>query len=104
NGMDWWGSNKAFKFDRLVTVYGSATWSGYEGTLGIADAAEVKAFNMVGSGSDPVLVGVDSDRPAFLGGIPKRVLGASARVVAAVGSSFMHNDDVPDSGAIQLAP
>jgi hypothetical protein len=41
NGMAWWGTNTAFHFDRLVSVYGSESGSGYEGTIGIADAADV---------------------------------------------------------------
>ena len=107
NGMAWWGTNKAFRFDRLVTVYGSATESGYEGTIGIADAAEVQAGNMLGSQGDVVRLILDHADPAFLVGIPARALGTSTRgpvrLVAAVGSAFQHNDDVPDEGAAVVA-
>jgi Complex I intermediate-associated protein 30 (CIA30) len=107
NGMAWWGTNKAFRFDRLVTVYGSATDSGYEGMFGIADAAEVEAGNLVGSQPDAVRLVLDRASPAFVVGIPASALGPSkkgpVRLVAAVGSAFQHNDDVPNEGAAVLA-
>ena len=107
NGMAWWGTNTAFHFDRLVSVYGSETGSGYEGTLGIADAAEVQAGSMNGSRGERVLVVLDSAKPAFVVGIPRSALGtdpkAPVRLLAAVGSAFQHNDDVPNAGAALLS-
>jgi len=105
NGMEWWGANKAFHFDRVVTAYGSATGEGYEGTIGIADAAEVQKGDMAGSRNERVVVLLDRAHPAIVVGIPRSALGPSAapvRVVAAVGSAFQHNDDVPDAGAATL--
>jgi hypothetical protein len=106
NGMGWWGTNEAFRFDRLVTVYGSKTGSGYQGMLGIADAAEVQHGNLGGSSGERVQIGLDEGTPAFVIGIPRRALGTAAtgpvRVVAAVGSALQHNDDVPNSGAALL--
>jgi hypothetical protein len=103
NGMAWWGTNQAFRFDRLVSVWGSATEAGYEGTIGIATAAEVEAGNFAGSSGAGVQLVLDREAPAFIVGIPRHALGATAaapvRVVAAVGSAMHHNDDVPDSGA-----
>jgi len=113
NGMAWWGTNRAFRFDRLVTVYGSATGAGYEGMLGIAEAAEVEAGNVMGSRPpDEVRLVLEPEGPAILVGIPRSALSpggaaegrpAPARVVAAVGSAFQHNDDVPDEGAALVA-
>ncbi len=107
NGMAWWGTNTAFHFDRLVSVYGSETGAGYEGTIGIADAAEVQAGSMNGSRGERVLVVLDSAKPAFVIGIPRSALGtepkAPIRLVAAVGSVFAHNDDVPNAGAALLS-
>jgi hypothetical protein len=106
NGMAWWGTNTAFHFDRLVTVYGSRTDSGYDGVVGIADAADVQAGNMSG---DPgaVRIALDRAQPAFLVGIPRTALGtaspAPVRMVAAVGSALAHNDDIPNEGAVVLA-
>lgn len=107
NGMEWWGTNTAFHFDRLVSVYGSETGSGYEGTIGIADAAEVQAGSMNGSRGERVLVVLDSAQPAFVIGIPRSTLGTEPktpiRLLAAVGSAFAHNDDVPNAGAALLS-
>jgi len=106
NGMAWWGTNTAFHFDRLVTAYGSVTGSGYEGTIGIADAADVQAGNMVGPDTGAVRIGLDRAQPAFLVGIPRSALGtgtAPVRLVAAVGSALMHNDDIPNEGAALVA-
>jgi hypothetical protein len=106
DGMAWWGSNRAFHFDRLVTVYGLETGGGYDGTLAIADAKEVQAGNMTGSAAARVQIVLDEARPAFVIGIPRQVLGpvtkTPLRVVAAVGSAFQHNDDVPNEGAALL--
>jgi hypothetical protein len=103
NGMAWWGTNQGFHFDRLVTVWGSEAGGGYQGMLGIADAADVQAGRFGASGSDRVMFVVDRREPAVMVGIPRSALGRGAsgpvRVVAAVGSSFAHNDDVPDTGA-----
>src|SRR5262249_26614065 len=41
--MNWWGANKGFKFDKLVTAWVTQTDTGYQGTIGIGDTAGVKA-------------------------------------------------------------
>jgi len=106
NGMAWWGTNSAFHFDRLVTVYGFEAGSGYDGSIGIADAAEVQAGNMNGARGERVLVVLDSPKHAFVVGIPRTALGTAAqtpiRALAAVGSALQHNDDVPNEGAALL--
>jgi hypothetical protein len=105
NGMAWWGTNQAFRFDRLVSVWGMESGSGYQGIIGIADAKEVEAGNLAGAAGDQVLVVLEQRPPAIVVGIPTDALGmatAPVRLVAAVGSSFQHNDDVPDTGAALL--
>src|SRR5713226_6122977 len=39
--LNWWGSNKTFIFDRLLTANVTRGDKGYEGTIGVADAAGV---------------------------------------------------------------
>jgi hypothetical protein len=85
-----------------LDLRGMESGSGYQGMLGIADARDVQAGNLAGSGSDQVLVVLDRGAPAVVIDVPRRALGAGSapvRLVAAVGSSFQHNDDVPDTGA-----
>ena len=76
--------------------------------IGIADAAGVRAGSMNGSRGERVLVVLDSAKPAFVIGIPRSALGTEpktpVRVLAAVGSAFQHNDDVPNEGAALLSP
>ncbi len=102
NGMAWWGTNTAFHFDRLVSVYGFEAGSGYQGQLGIADAAEVQAGSINGTHGERVFAVRDATTPALVIGIPRSALGAGTapiRAVAAVGSALQHNDDVPNEGA-----
>src|SRR5438552_13469115 len=41
--MNWWGGNKAFKFDRLITAWVTRGNNGYERTIGVADVARVNS-------------------------------------------------------------
>src|SRR5438552_9057067 len=44
--MNWWGANKGFKFDKLITAWVTRGNNGYQGTLGVGDVAGVKARNI----------------------------------------------------------
>ena len=104
NGTAWWGVNTAFHFDRLVTVWLFKTGSTYQGVAGTADAAAVAQGEFMAGGHD-LRVAVDRASPAFLVGVPRSVLGRSGgpvRFLAAVGSALVHNDDIPDTGALSL--
>ncbi len=50
---------------------------------------------------------LDSAKPAFVIGIPRSALGTDTRspvrILAAVGSAFAHNDDIPNEGAALLS-
>src|SRR5262245_29761072 len=45
--MNWWGANKTFKFDKLVTAWVTRNDNGYQGTIGVGDAVgtKTKQFN-----------------------------------------------------------
>ncbi len=102
NGMAWWGANKAFHFDHLVTAYlvrGDGYWQGWLGVAG-AEAATRGVFD---EGRYELAVAVDRAAPAFLLGVPREALPAGpCRLLGAVGSAFMFNDDVPSEGAAVL--
>jgi hypothetical protein len=105
NGSAWWGVNTGFHFDRLVSVWVFKIGRGYQGLAGIAGAAAVADGDFMAEGTD-VQFAVEGEPSAFLVGVPRSALGtgpAPARFVAAVGSAFMHNDDLPDAGAVLLA-
>ena len=102
NGAAWWGANKAFHFDRLITAY---LWPGagyWQGVLGVADA-EAVGRGVMNDVSRDVRVAVDRDAQAFLVGVPGAALagGHATRLIATVGSPMFNNDDLPDSGAAE---
>jgi hypothetical protein len=105
NGSEWWGVNKSLRFDRLLTAWIFDVGSRYQGVLGIADAADVARSDMMNPTLGTPELAVDFQAGAILAGVPRAALGKSAsapRAVVAVGSAFMHNDDVPDAGGFAL--
>ncbi|MBL8113109.1 MAG: hypothetical protein JNK60_09510, partial [Acidobacteria bacterium] len=106
NGEPWWGKNTAFRFDLLVSAWAFASSSStLDGAIGIARAGDaVKGSVIDESLGAPRIVAAPGGKEIYIG-VPSALLGAAApiRVVAAVGSTFLHNDDLPDSGAAQLA-
>ena len=105
NGSEWWGVNKSLRFDRLVTGWIFAVGALYQGVVGIADAADVARSDMMNPGLGAPELAVDFHRGAILVGVPAAALGKGAsepRAIVAVGSAFMHNDDVPDAGGFAL--
>ena len=102
NGMAWWGTNTAFKFDRIVTVWCFRVAEGCQGYIGLADATQAAAGTVVAGGGDRLQFSIDRERPGFVLGVPRNLLGVTAteiRLVAAVGSAVLYADDVPGQGA-----
>jgi hypothetical protein len=105
NGQPWWGTNTAFRFDRLVTVWANdVTDDALEGTIGIASADDAMKGRMIDPSLGGVRVAFDAGSREVHVGVPRAAIGKSARVVAAVGSPMKHNDDLPDSGAVVVEP
>lgn len=105
NGGAWWGQNKAFHYDRLVTAYLSRGAGYWQGFVGVADPAQVASFAMDGRSSD-VRIAVDPARRTIAAGVPRAALGLPAgghvRLIGTVGSSFTFSDDVPAAGALEV--
>jgi pimeloyl-ACP methyl ester carboxylesterase len=101
---NWWGANKEFAFDRLVTAWVNRTGDGYSGTIGISDATGANRHELTNLATNSVDVRVDGD--AILVGVKRRQLTEemTMKVVAAVGSNEAWNDDIPNvrSAAIEL--
>jgi hypothetical protein len=100
NGLAWWGFNKSFRFDRLLSAYLSRSGDEYQGVVGIADAAGVSAFDFTNLGSRSVSVAVDREARRVLVAAPLETVDPDGRfrLIATVGSAFVANDDVPDEG------
>jgi hypothetical protein len=106
NGGAWWGQNKRFHYDRLITAYLSRGAGYWQGFAGVADAAQVASFSVAARSRD-VRIAVDPARKSLAVGVPRVALGLSpggrARLIGTVGSNFTFNDDVPAEGAIDVS-
>jgi len=100
--MNWWGANKAFKFDRLLTVWVTRGGNGYEGTIGVGDAtgARAKHFNNLSQNNLQIQVEGDS----ILIGVKRTDITDKLKLnlIAAVGSNQEWNDDVPNIGSANI--
>jgi len=103
SGLPWWGFNKEFRFDRLVSAYLMKTGSDsrdYQGVLGVADVDGINAFDFTNLGAGNVKVTMDREKRTLLLGIPRKDVDADGRfrLIATVGSAFLANDDLPNRG------
>src|SRR5215467_7312947 len=100
--VDWWGANKGFKFDKLVTAWVRKGQDGYQGDIGIADAAGIKARNLTNLHQNNLQIRVEGD--SILIGMKRTDLTDKMKMnlVAAVGSNREWNDDIPNVGSATL--
>ena len=94
--MNWWGSNKDFKFDRLLTAWVTRGEKGYQGTIGIGDAAGAKAKNFNNLVQNNLKIRVEGD--AIIIGVKRTDITDKMKMnlIAAVGSNERWSDDVPN--------
>lgn len=85
--INWWGANKDFRFDKLVTAQ--------RGFSGIADAAGINGKDFTNLAKDNIRVRSEGD--SVLVGVKRTDLTDKMKVsvVAAVGSENEWNDDIP---------
>lgn len=105
NGAHWWGRNRAFKYDKLVSIWViKAEENSYRGTVGIADAKGVQLGRYANRFQNNIAFRVDADSKTFILGLKRGDLEATAtmNLIAAVGSNAGWNDDIPDSNSVQL--
>jgi len=96
--MNWWGGNKNFKFDRLVTANVTRGDKGYEGTIGVGDAAGVSAKQMTNLRQNNLQILVEGD--SIVIGVKRTDITdkMTMKLIAAVGSNEQWNDDIPNAG------
>jgi len=99
---NWWGANKEFAFDRLITVSVTRTGGRYAGTLGISDAAGAMRREFANLRRDNVEVRVEGD--AILIGVRRDELTdrMAMKAFAAVGSNDAWNDDIPNARSAEI--
>ena len=95
--MNWWGENKDFKFDKLVTAWVTRGDSGYQGTIGVGDAAGSKARNFNNLVQNNLQIRIEGD--SIVIGLKRTDLTDKMKMnlIAAVGSNEQWNDDIPDT-------
>jgi Complex I intermediate-associated protein 30 (CIA30) len=100
DGLAWWGFNKKFHFDRLLTAYLTRSGSEYQGVVGITDAKGAEAFDLTRLGSETLSLAVDRKSSSLLLSVALRNVDSDGRfhLIATVGSPFIPNDDIPDKG------
>lgn len=100
--MNWWGANKAFRFDKLVTAWVTRGESGYQGTIGVGDAAGAQAQQFNNLLQDKLQIRVEGD--AILIGVKRIDITdkLKLKLIAAVGSNQQWNDDLPNAGSVAI--
>lgn len=100
--MNWWGTNRDFKFDRLVTAWVTRSDYGYQGTIGVGDVAGVKARNINNLLQNNLQIQVKGD--SIVVGLKRKDLTDKMKMnlIAAVGSNQEWNDDIPNSRSVIL--
>ena len=95
--MNWWGANKDFRFDKLVTAWVTRSDSGYQGTIGVADAAGAKARNFNNLVQNNLQIRIEGD--SIVIGLKRTDLTDKMKMnlIAAVGSNEQWNDDIPNT-------
>ena len=103
--MNWWGANKAFKFDRLVTAWVTRRGDRYQGTIGVGDAAGSRAKRFNNLSQDNLQLRIEGD--SIIIGVKRTDITDKMKMnlIAAVGSNERWNDDIPgvDSVTIDLS-
>src|SRR5215470_2355089 len=95
--MNWWGANKDFKFDKLITAWVTRGASGYQGTIGVGNVAGVKARNINNLLQNNLQIRVEGD--SIIIGVKRTDITDKMKMnlIAAVGSDELWNDDIPNT-------
>lgn len=100
--MNWWGTNKDFRFDKLITAWVTRRNGVYQGTVGVADAAGARAKNFNNLLQNNLQIRVEGD--SVLIGIKRTDLTDKTKMnlIAAVGSKEEWYDDTPNTRSATL--
>jgi len=100
--LNWWGANKTFKFDKIVTAWVTRGEKGYEGTIGVGDVAGVNAKQLNNLLQNNLKVRVEGD--SIIIGLKRTDITDKLKMnlIAAVGSNQQWNDDIPNGGFVTL--
>jgi pimeloyl-ACP methyl ester carboxylesterase len=100
--MNWWGANKDFKFDKLVTAWVTRGNGGYQGTIGVGDATGARVQNFNNLLQNNLQIRAEGD--SIVIGLKRTDLTDKMKMnlIAAVGSNQQWNDDIPNTRSVAL--
>src|SRR5215510_5388980 len=100
--VHWWGANKDYKFDKLITAWVTRGAGGYQGKIGVADAAGVKAKNPNNLLQNNLKISVEGD--SIVIGVKRTDVTDKMKMnlIAAVGSNVEWNDDIPNTRPVAI--
>ncbi len=100
--MNWWGANKDFRFDKVLTAWVTRGAGGYHGTLGIADAAGARAKDFTNLRRNSLQLRVEDH--SILVGVNRTELTDRMKMtlIASIGSNTEWNDDIPNMRSMSL--
>jgi pimeloyl-ACP methyl ester carboxylesterase len=100
--MNWWGANKTFRFDRLVTAWVTRGANGYQGMIGVGDATGVNAKQMNNLRQNNLQIRVETD--SLVIGLKRSDITDKFKLnlVASVGLNEQWNDDLPNAGSAAI--
>ncbi|PYS75307.1 MAG: hypothetical protein DMF73_01055 [Acidobacteria bacterium] len=103
--INWWGANKTFRFDKIVTAYVTHRDKGdqgFEGTIGVGDAAGVSTKQLTNLRQNNLQIKVEGD--SIVIGVKRTDItdNMTMKLIAAVGSNEQWNDDIPNAGSATI--
>jgi tetratricopeptide (TPR) repeat protein len=105
NGASWWGNNKTFKYDRLVTVWVIKTGPNrYRGAVGIGDNRGIQLGRYTNLFHNNLAFLADPEKKIFLLGFKSADLDHDGQfnLIGEVGSNVGWNDDIPDTNSVTV--
>jgi pimeloyl-ACP methyl ester carboxylesterase len=100
--VSWWGANKGFKFDKLVTAWVTRQGNTYQGIIGVADASGVNAKQFNNLSQNNLIIRVEGD--SVIIGVKRTDITDKMKMnlIASVGAGERWNDDLPNAGFATL--
>ncbi len=100
--MNWWGANKDFRFDKLISARLVRENRTYQGTIGVTDAAAAHNKNFNNLIKDNLHIRVEGD--SIVIGIKRTDVTDKMKMslIASVSSDQRWNDDIPNTRSVVL--
>lgn len=103
-GGAWWGGSTGFTYDRVATLWVTASADDFWGTIGVSDPAAAAAGDYRSLGRENLAFAMSSDARTLYAGAPVAALDDDGRVrlIVAVGTNVFWNDNLLDDAPPEL--